>query len=73
MNTFELCACGQRLHYQDPANYAKVAALVRELGSDLPVTVGRRTWMVPRHFIALHGLRAADLPELALIYGFTEV
>jgi hypothetical protein len=31
------------------------------------------TWMVPRHYIALHGLVAAKLPELARTLGFQEV
>jgi hypothetical protein len=31
---------------------------------------GLAAWKVPRIFIAVHGLRAADLPDLAPRYGF---
>jgi hypothetical protein len=59
-----LCACGRPLHYTDAAMQAKVQALVDRLGPDVTVTVEDRSWRVPRHYIALHGLRAADLPTL---------
>jgi len=29
-----------------------------------------RAWRVPRHWIALHALAAADLPDLAARYGW---
>ena len=29
--------------------------------------------MVPRHYIALHGVRGMDLPRLAKEFGFVEV
>lgn len=45
-----------------------VRDLVTRLGPDVPITVGVRTWLVPRHFIALHGIVAATLPTL----GFPE-
>jgi hypothetical protein len=43
--------------------------MIQRLGSTMPVTVGGRTWMVPRHYIALHGLKAVEMPFL----GFEEV
>jgi hypothetical protein len=44
--------------------------MVSELGTHTKVTVdGRRTWLVPRHYIALHGLKAEQLPGM----GFEEV
>jgi hypothetical protein len=65
----ELCACGQPLHYTDPARRAWVEDCIARLGPVVQVTLGLRTWVVPRHYIALHGLRAAELPGL----GFPEV
>jgi len=65
----ELCYCGLPLHYTDPEIQRSVERLVRELGTHTRVTVSGRTWLVPRHYIALHGLRAAELPML----GFEEI
>lgn len=65
----ELCACGRPLHYSDPASQAQVQTLVDRLGADVEVTVGNRSWLVQRHYIALHGIKGADLPTL----GFPEV
>jgi len=63
-----MCACGQPLHYSDPQLQAHVERLVRELGAYLAVQIGKRVWLVPRHYIALHGLAARDVPTL----GFEE-
>jgi hypothetical protein len=69
MTRAKLCFCGKPLHYTDPAIQASVQKLVDELGESIPVTTGGRTWMVPRHYIALHGLRAKEIAGL----GFEEV
>lgn len=63
-----LCHCGRPLHYSDPTARRLVERLVADLGPDMEVVAGGRTWLVPRHYIALHGLRAAEIPEL----GFKE-
>jgi hypothetical protein len=63
------CHCGKPLHYSDPEIQRMVETLIRTQGEYLPVTVGERTWLVPRHYIALHGLKAIELPFL----GFEEV
>jgi len=65
----ERCACGRPLHYSDPAIEKFVRARVEELGPMVPVVVDDRAWLVPRHYIALHGLKAWELPGL----GFQEV
>lgn len=64
-----LCACGQPLHYLRPETEAAMRRVVRLQGAKLKVTVGHRSWLVPRHYLALHGLRAEELPAL----GFQEV
>ena len=65
----ERCACGLPLHYCDPRIQRLVEALIAAKGPEIPVRVRGRTWLVPRHFIALHGLKAWELPLL----GFPEV
>jgi hypothetical protein len=62
-STLELCACGLPLHYADPIAEAWVRRLIAQEGEFITVTTPEGTWKVPRHFIALHGLRAADLPK----------
>jgi hypothetical protein len=69
----DVCDCGRslQLHYRDPEKYRQVQALVGSLGVSVEVTVeGVGSWMVPRHYIALHGIKAADLPALAARYGW---
>jgi hypothetical protein len=34
---------------------------------------GGGSWRVPRLFIACHGLKATDLPQLAAVYGWEPV
>lgn len=68
------CGCGLPLHYSDAARQHDVEELVKVLGETMPVTIiGGRSWLVPRHYIALHGLEPSELPTLALTYGFKEV
>jgi hypothetical protein len=65
----ETCHCGQPLHYSDAETRRIVEVTVRKFGAFIPVTVGDRTWLVSRHYIALHGIKAGELPSL----GFQEV
>ena len=65
----ELCHCGKPLHYTDPLVADFTRDLVKRQGSTVKVSVGGRIWEVQRHYIALHGLAAAELPDL----GFPEV
>jgi hypothetical protein len=60
----DLCACGRPLHYTDPSIKRAVQKLIDRLGADVVVTVGDQSWAVQRHYIALHGLKAADLSTL---------
>lgn len=64
----KVCPCGQPLHYSHPDTQAQVEALIRELGLHTKVRVGNKTWLVSRHYIALHGLKASELGKL----GFEE-
>jgi hypothetical protein len=63
------CHCGRPLHYQDLEVQRAVERLIRAKGPRVVVRAGGRAWMVDRHYIALHGLKAVELPRL----GFEEV
>ena len=64
-----MCPCGKPLHYTDPMLRLVVEKFIEVCGPNIRVTVGERTWLVPRHYIALHGLKADELPRL----GFQEI
>jgi hypothetical protein len=67
-----LCACGKPLHYTNPDTQATVEGFIARLGETILVRVRDRAWNVPRHYLALHGLAAQQLPTLALELGFEE-
>lgn len=65
-----MCPCGKPLHYPDVRLRCQVERLIEELGPEARVKRGKRAWIVPRHYIALHGVREeAELVRL----GFKEV
>jgi hypothetical protein len=68
MSEEKMCACGKPLHYTNPVAQELVQDLIDRQGEYIRVTVNGRTWLVPRHFIALHGINAWDLETL----GFPE-
>jgi hypothetical protein len=65
------CFCGQDLHYTDPEVQAHVQRMVDDLGAVVRVRqlATGRVFLVPRHFIALHGLKEEELDR----YGFQEL
>jgi hypothetical protein len=65
----ELCHCGRPLHYKTDRAADYMRRLVDELGPLVAVSVEGRTWLVQRHYVALHGLKAKELPML----GFEEL
>jgi hypothetical protein len=65
----EICHCGKPLHYTDPLIEIRMRGMVSMLGELIRVTVNGRTWLVPRHYIALHGLNGKDVAAL----GFEEL
>lgn len=67
------CPCGQPLHYCDAASEAFMKRQVRALGPTVAITTTDGTWMVPRHFLALHPLRPWELPALAEQFGWEAV
>ena len=65
-----LCHCGKPLHYTDPNIQRDVERLIAQLGEKIIVkTSDGRSWRVPRHYIALHGLKDVEVETL----GFEEI
>lgn len=73
MEVTDLCGCGEPLHYPNPEAERLVRDLVAKHGVTVAVTTGDRAWHVPRHYIALHGLRAEELPDLAARYDWRKI
>lgn len=46
-----------------------VEELIRQFGPDIVITTPQGSWLVPRHYVALHGIKAWELPSL----GFPKV
>jgi hypothetical protein len=63
------CPCGD-IHELSAAARSVYENVTRGLPADVPVKVPGGCWRVPRIFIAVHGLKAAELPALAEKYGF---
>ena len=63
------CHCGKPLHYDSPQVQNIIQEQVDKHGEFMRVRVGERVWLVQRHYVALHGLIAEDLPKL----GFQEI
>lgn len=64
----DVCDCGRtlQLHYRDPEKLKAMMCLIASQGPTVPVN----GYMVPRHYLALHGVRPRELPELAKRYGW---
>lgn len=67
------CDCGQLLHYSSPETRYYVEEQIRRLGSTVRVSTQAGCWLVPRHYIALHGIKGYDVKELAIKYKWPEV
>lgn len=64
------CHCGRPLHYVNPEAKQLMDEIIARKGPNIVVTVSDgRSFSVPRHYIALHGLKEQDVPNL----GFEEV
>lgn len=65
------CPCGD-LHPMSDATHAEYTAVTAGQPETIRVGVegANRFYLVPRVYIACHGLKAAELPELAARYGF---
>lgn len=75
MSTEKLCPCGKPLHYIDKRIQMLVEQQVEELGERCTITIAEsgRKFLVPRHYIGLHGIKGHQLPGLVGKYGIEEV
>ena len=69
----ERCSCGRALHYLNPDTEAFITRQVAEHGPTVRLTTPRGTWAVPRHYIALHGISAQRVPELAALHNWRKL
>jgi hypothetical protein len=65
------CPCGE-IHELSAATRVAYENITWGLPETVVIEVCGRAWLVPRIFIAVHGLKADDLPELAARYEFEE-
>jgi hypothetical protein len=63
------CPCGQ-VHELSAAVRAAYEGVTAGLPPEVAVVVEGRAWLVPRIYIAVHGLKADELPGLAERYGW---
>lgn len=61
----KLCPCGKPLHYSDPLIQEMVESCIKELGEEIRVECNGKSYMVSRHYMALHGLMGKNLESLA--------
>ena len=67
------CPCGQVHRFPDLVAQHYLRRCIDELGDTVLVTTPAGSWLVPRVYIAAHGLAARDLPLLAAVYGWRRV
>lgn len=64
MPTTTKCHCGKDLHYSNPKIQKMIQKLINKLGETLDIQYQETIYQVPRHYIALHGVIASELPSL---------
>lgn len=60
----KLCHCGKELHYSSDATKKFVNEMIKHLGEFVDITTPDGTYEVPRHFIALHGIKGNEVSSL---------
>lgn len=65
----KMCHCGEPLHYASEESLQYMERMVEALGEYIEVQVPSGRFRVPRHYIALHGLVASEVPAL----GFEKI
>lgn len=71
--TVKGCPCG-KAHQMASDSWAQLQRVTKSLNPLVQVTDGKvDTWLVPRLYIACHGLVWAELPVLAERYGFEKL
>jgi hypothetical protein len=63
------CPCGE-IHELSARTRVAYDNVTMGLPADVMITVPEGSWRVPRIFLAVHGVKADELPALAERYGF---
>ena len=66
------CPCGA-VHEMSRAAAAAYESVTAGKPAAVPLSTTAGSWLVPRVFIACHGVKADDLARLAERYGFERV
>lgn len=67
------CICGEDHEFHEDVFNLLMMNIVL-IGATVEITiVGTGTWRVPRVYLAAHGVKANELPEVAARYGFERV
>jgi hypothetical protein len=67
------CPCGESHTFSDPKVMDWVWEVINENGWEIRVATPDGTWLVPRIWIAAHGLKSSELPVLAEKYGWRKL
>jgi hypothetical protein len=59
------CACGKPLHYSDETLKGLIDKFIEDKGEFQKVTTTTGVYKVQRHYMALHGIKEHEMPELA--------
>jgi hypothetical protein len=67
------CPCGETHPPLDSVSAKALAEFVRDLGLTVVMRTPSCAFRVPRVFVAHHGMKAWELPDLAQRYGWEAV
>ena len=73
MNGTDVCACGRPLHYASGASRRAIERIIAAVGPTLAIMAQGQTFLVPRHYVALHGVSSLTLATVARDLGFQMV
>lgn len=62
----EMCYCGMPLHYSNREIEAYMHDMVRKHGTHVDIICEGKSYRVPRHYIALHGINGWELDNWEL-------
>jgi hypothetical protein len=65
------CPCGE-IHELSAATRVAYDNITAGLPETVVISAAGRAWLVPRIYLAVHGVKADELPEIAGRYGFAE-
>jgi hypothetical protein len=65
----KLCHCGHKLHFSNARQKRELEEVINRFGENITINYGIKKYLVPRTYIALHGIRDKDISKL----GFKEI